>query len=84
MRRYLQDCVTKCKSQGYVETITGRRRYLPAIKDNNLYARAHVSKISDWWFQLYQLQLVPGLSVRNVAALMICFTSCASPEKKLS
>lgn len=43
MRRYLKETVDKCCKQGFVETISGRRRYLPSITNTNPYIRAHVS-----------------------------------------
>ncbi len=46
MRRFMQECVTRCRERGFVETITGRRRYLPAIRDSNVFARSHVSALA--------------------------------------
>jgi len=44
LRSYLQQTVQACRRDGHVTTIWGRRRYLPAIKDTNVHARAHVSE----------------------------------------
>ena len=69
MRKYLQECVSKCKERGFVETITGRRRYLPAIKDNNLYARAHVSWVSGLFCFVGTPTSLPGPLVTAVRIL---------------
>jgi len=42
LRSFLQRTVQACRRDGYVTTYSGRRRYLPAIKDTNPHARAHV------------------------------------------
>ena len=42
MRNYLREAVQNCRKNGYVETMCGRRRYLPSIHSNNMHARAHV------------------------------------------
>ena len=42
LRSYLQRTVQACRRDGYVTTLSGRRRYLPAIEDANVHARAHV------------------------------------------
>ncbi|XP_056015539.1 DNA polymerase theta-like [Ostrea edulis] len=44
MRRYLKETVDKCCKQGFVETISGRRRYLPSITNTNPYIRAHAER----------------------------------------
>ena len=39
--RFMDETLTKCKRNGFVETMNGRRRYLPKISDGgNPYARA--------------------------------------------
>lgn len=35
LMRFIDDCVASCKKLGYVETISGRRRYLPNIKSED-------------------------------------------------
>ncbi|XP_077335502.1 DNA polymerase theta [Lithobates pipiens] len=44
IRRFLKETVKNCTSNGFVQTILGRRRYLPAIKDSNHHARAHAER----------------------------------------
>lgn len=44
MRTFLRKTVETCREKGYVETLLGRRRYLPAIKDTNPHARAHAER----------------------------------------
>ena len=39
VRRYMNDIIIKAKDQGYVETIMGRRRYLPDIRSANSIVR---------------------------------------------
>ena len=46
IRSYLRQTVSQCRQKGYVETMGGRRRYLPAIRDTNPHARAHVSLLA--------------------------------------
>jgi len=40
---FLRETVKKCVKTGYVQTLMGRRRYLPAIANGNAHAKAHVS-----------------------------------------
>jgi DNA polymerase-1 len=40
VRQYLDDMVAFAKSNGYVETIFGRRRYIPELRDRNFNVRA--------------------------------------------
>ncbi|KAK2169549.1 hypothetical protein LSH36_9g16022 [Paralvinella palmiformis] len=44
IRKYLQVTVQKCREMGYVETISGRRRYLPAIRDKNVHTKSHAER----------------------------------------
>jgi DNA polymerase-1 len=39
VRRYLDEQVEKAKKQGYVETLSGRRRYIPELKSKNFAVR---------------------------------------------
>lgn len=43
MRRFLHETVRTCREEGCIRMISGRVRYLPAIKDTNIHTRAHVS-----------------------------------------
>jgi DNA polymerase-1 len=40
VRAFLDACVEKAKAKGYAETILGRRRYIPELKDKNFNMRA--------------------------------------------
>ncbi|XP_078512764.1 DNA polymerase theta isoform X2 [Lissotriton helveticus] len=44
IHRFLKDTVKSCTRDGFVQTIRGRRRYLPAIKDPNHHSRAHAER----------------------------------------
>lgn len=44
IHRFLKDTVKNCTRDGFVQTIRGRRRYLPAIKDPNHHIRAHAER----------------------------------------
>ncbi|XP_075053555.1 DNA polymerase theta isoform X2 [Mixophyes fleayi] len=44
IQRFLKETVKNCACSGYVQTILGRRRYLPAIKDSNHHAKAHAER----------------------------------------
>ncbi|KAL8575274.1 hypothetical protein ACOMHN_001819 [Nucella lapillus] len=44
VRSYLRKTVEECREKGYVTTVAGRRRYLPAIKDTNPLARAQAER----------------------------------------
>ncbi|XP_071114847.1 DNA polymerase theta-like [Haliotis cracherodii] len=44
LRTYLRSTVESCRQHGYVQTISGRKRYLPAIKDVNPHARAQAER----------------------------------------
>jgi DNA polymerase-1 len=40
VRRFLDDTIARAKKQGYVETLFGRRRYIPELRDPNYNIRA--------------------------------------------
>ena len=40
VRTFLDECVEKARAKGYAETIFGRRRYIPELKDKNFNIRA--------------------------------------------
>ena len=44
IQAFLRETVKNCQRRGYVQTLMGRRRYLPAITNGNGYAKAHVSR----------------------------------------
>ncbi|KAM8975158.1 LOW QUALITY PROTEIN: DNA polymerase theta [Pelodytes ibericus] len=44
IHRFLKETVKSCVRDGFVQTILGRRRYLPAIKDANPHAKAHAER----------------------------------------
>ncbi|XP_054019304.1 DNA polymerase theta [Dryobates pubescens] len=44
IQKFLRETVRSCRRDGFVQTILGRRRYLPAIKDANPYSKAHAER----------------------------------------
>ncbi|KAL4677733.1 hypothetical protein H8959_020407 [Pygathrix nigripes] len=44
INQFMRETVKSCKRDGFVQTILGRRRYLPGIKDNNPYHKAHAER----------------------------------------
>uniref|UniRef100_A0A8C3YVJ5 DNA polymerase theta n=1 Tax=Catagonus wagneri TaxID=51154 RepID=A0A8C3YVJ5_9CETA len=44
INHFMRETVKNCKRDGFVQTILGRRRYLPGIKDNNPYHKAHAER----------------------------------------
>ncbi|XP_049641821.1 DNA polymerase theta [Suncus etruscus] len=44
INHFMKETVKNCKRDGFVHTILGRRRYLPGIKDNNPYHKAHAER----------------------------------------
>nr|XP_045004351.1 DNA polymerase theta [Jaculus jaculus] len=44
INHFMRETVKNCKRDGFVQTILGRRRYLPGIKDNNPYLKAHAER----------------------------------------
>ncbi|XP_072737364.1 DNA polymerase theta [Ciconia boyciana] len=44
IQKFLRETVRSCRRDGFVQTILGRRRYLPAIKDPNPYSEAHAER----------------------------------------
>ncbi|XP_054244104.1 DNA polymerase theta [Indicator indicator] len=44
VQKFLRETVRSCRRDGFVQTILGRRRYLPAIKDANPYSKAHAER----------------------------------------
>ncbi|XP_070791412.1 DNA polymerase theta [Pituophis catenifer annectens] len=44
IQKFLRETVKKCTRDGFVQTIMGRRRYLPAIKETNPYKKAQAER----------------------------------------
>ncbi|KAM9225840.1 DNA polymerase theta [Dugong dugon] len=44
VNHFMKETVKNCRRDGFVQTILGRRRYLPGIKDNNPYHKAHAER----------------------------------------
>uniref|UniRef100_A0A8B9ZAJ1 DNA polymerase theta n=1 Tax=Anas platyrhynchos TaxID=8839 RepID=A0A8B9ZAJ1_ANAPL len=44
IQKFLRETVRSCRRDGFVQTILGRRRYLPAIGDPNPYSKAHAER----------------------------------------
>lgn len=44
IQKFLKETVSNCRRDGFVQTILGRRRYLPAIRDSNPYIKAHAER----------------------------------------
>uniref|UniRef100_A0A670ZD39 DNA polymerase theta n=1 Tax=Pseudonaja textilis TaxID=8673 RepID=A0A670ZD39_PSETE len=44
IQKFLKETVKKCTQDGFVKTIMGRRRYLPAIKETNPYKKAQAER----------------------------------------
>jgi DNA polymerase I len=44
IKKYMSDTVTEARERGYVETITGRRRYLPDLRSANASVRASAER----------------------------------------
>jgi DNA polymerase-1 len=46
VRRFLDSCIEQAKERGYVETIFGRRRYVPELQDRNYNVRAFGERVA--------------------------------------
>ncbi|KAA0720083.1 DNA polymerase theta [Triplophysa tibetana] len=46
IQNFLRETVKKCGTNGYVKTLLGRKRFLPGIKDPNLYIKSHAERQS--------------------------------------
>ncbi|XP_071956971.1 DNA polymerase theta-like [Antedon mediterranea] len=44
LKAYIESTTKKCRENGFVVTITGRRRYLPKIHDTNVHAKAQAER----------------------------------------
>ncbi|XP_063150682.1 DNA polymerase theta [Candoia aspera] len=44
IQKFLKETTKKCSRDGFVQTIMGRRRYLPAIKETNPYKKAQAER----------------------------------------
>ncbi|KAJ3614296.1 hypothetical protein NHX12_017870 [Muraenolepis orangiensis] len=44
IQAFLKETVKSCVRKGYVQTLLGRRRYLPAITNGNAFAKAHAER----------------------------------------
>ncbi|XP_041116095.1 DNA polymerase theta-like [Polyodon spathula] len=44
IQNFLRETVKNCGKNGFVQTILGRKRFLPAIKDPNVHSRAHAER----------------------------------------
>ncbi len=46
IKKYMNNEIAKCKKEGYVETLWGRRRYVPEIKSNNYNVRQFGERVA--------------------------------------
>jgi DNA polymerase-1 len=46
VRRFLDDCIAKAQELGYAETLFGRRRYIPELKDRNFNVRSFGERVA--------------------------------------
>ena len=46
IKKFMEDIVEKAKHQGYVETLFGRRRYIPELESNNYMVRQFGSRVA--------------------------------------
>ncbi|MBQ9315104.1 MAG: DNA polymerase I [Clostridia bacterium] len=46
IKEYMDSTIKKCKENGYVETLWGRRRYVPEIKSNNYNVRQFGERVA--------------------------------------
>ena len=46
IKKFMEDTVKNCKEKGYVETLWGRRRYVPEIKSNNYNVRQFGERVA--------------------------------------
>uniref|UniRef100_A0A8C1QZ25 DNA polymerase theta n=1 Tax=Cyprinus carpio TaxID=7962 RepID=A0A8C1QZ25_CYPCA len=44
IQNFLRETVQKCGKNGYVKTLLGRKRFLPGIKDTNVYIKSHAER----------------------------------------
>ena len=44
VKKYLKETVEQCKKQGFVKTVTGRKRFLPAINSTNTHAHSQAAR----------------------------------------
>uniref|UniRef100_A0A672S859 DNA polymerase theta n=1 Tax=Sinocyclocheilus grahami TaxID=75366 RepID=A0A672S859_SINGR len=44
IQNFLHETVQKCGKNGYVQTLLSRKRFLPGIKDTNLYIKSHAER----------------------------------------
>ncbi|CAM4668380.1 unnamed protein product [Leuciscus chuanchicus] len=44
IQNFLRETVQKCGKNGYVKTLLGRKRFLPGIKDSNVYTKSHAER----------------------------------------
>ncbi|XP_073680299.1 DNA polymerase theta [Garra rufa] len=44
IQNFLRETVQKCGKNGYVQTLLGRKRFLPGIKDTNVYIKSHAER----------------------------------------
>lgn len=67
---FLKETVKNCTKNGYVQTLMGRRRYLPGITNSNTHVKAHVSALSIWtWQDLF----VSGAPHVSRVPWLLCF-----------
>jgi DNA polymerase-1 len=46
VRRFLDDCIASAQELGYAETLFGRRRYIPELKDRNFNVRSFGERVA--------------------------------------
>lgn len=85
VQKFLRETVQSCRRDGFVQTILGRRRYLPAIKDPNPYSKAHVCWVLCLFFSFFFLVLFlkHQISLRGYICSFTRFVSHLSPDLPL-
>lgn len=85
VKRYLKETVEECKKQGFVKTVTGRKRFFPAINSPNVHAHSQAARQAvNTTVQGSAADLVKTAMVNIDKRLAEEFPSCAMTHRHAS
>lgn len=83
IRKYIQKVVEKAKRFGYVETVTGRRRYLPSINHENTAIKSKFFRVQSCFLLFTSTFLIPGQAERQAVNTTIQGSAADTAKKAM-
>lgn len=58
IKKFIKETIDSCMNKGYIETIFGRRRYLPRINETNTTKQSNLNVIKDLFVEILTFLLL--------------------------